>query len=203
MLGVTLSNAVISNTDILMLAAFQDKATVGIYSVYIKLGALISIAISAVNSMYAPKAAKLFGSGKMLELKTLTKRATLLTFTFSFSILIAILLFHKLILSLYGPAFLAHVAAFYILLFSTILNAFYGSIGMLLNMTGKQNEFFLIMLSAATLNIVLNYFLIPLLGPIGAALASLATVFFWNSAAAILVKSSYGFTTFPSLSTSK
>lgn len=198
MLGVTVSNVVITNTDILMLASFTDDATVGVYSVYVKLGALMSIAITAVNSMYAPKAAKLYGAGKIQELKILTKRATLLSFSVSCAIFLVITLVHQPVLSFYGPIFLLHTTTFYILLFSLLCNAFYGSIGMLLNMTGKQNRFFLIMLSAAILNIVLNYILIPQLGPVGAALATLATVLYWNTLAAITVKKAYNFTTFPS-----
>jgi O-antigen/teichoic acid export membrane protein len=199
MLGVTLSNAVIINTDILMLSSFTDEQTVGIYSVYVKIAALMGIAIAAVNSMYAPKAARLFGSGKVQELKVLTKRATFLSFSVSCAALACILLVHKPLLSLYGAVFSNHMSAFYILLFSMLCNSYYGSIGMLLNMTGKQNRFFIIMSTAALINAVLNYYLIPEFGPIGAAWATLATVLYWNTLAAITVKTSFGFTTFPAI----
>ena len=49
MLGVTLSQAVITNTDILMLSNFTNDKTVGIYSVYVKIGALMAITLSLIH----------------------------------------------------------------------------------------------------------------------------------------------------------
>ena len=199
MLGVTLSNAVITNTDILMLSSFTNDKTVGIYSIYVKLAAIMWVAMSAINSMYAPKAAKLHGAGKIQELKVLTKRSAFLSFSFSCLVLLFISIIHHPVLSLYGTDFLLHTTAFYILLISVLCNSFFGSIGVLLNMTGMQNRFFVIMLTAALLNIALNYILIPKIGPTGAALATLITVIYWNTLALLTVKSEFGFTTFPAI----
>jgi len=199
MLGVNLSHAVITHTDILMLGAFIDAQTVGVYSVYVKFVALITMANTAVNSMYGPKASRLFAAGKMEELKTLTKRSTLITFSFSCLTLVAILTIHKPLLNMYGPLFASHLPAFYVLLVAVLFSSFAGSVGMLLNMTGGQKVLFVIIFTAAIANVVLNYYLIPLFGPTGAAYATLATVMYWNLVATIAVKLSLGFTAFPGI----
>ena len=159
----------------------------------------MAITKTAINSMYGPKASKLHGVGKIQELKALTKRATFIMFSVSCAIMVFILIVHKPVLSLYGADFLLHTTAFYILMLTLLCNSFYGSTGMLLNMTGKQNRFFFIMLTAALMNITLNYILIPIFGPTGAALATFTTVMYWNTLAVLTVKSTFGFTTFPAI----
>ena len=56
-------------------------------------------------------------------------------------------------------------------------NAYCGSIGYLLNMTGKEKIFKNAILIGAILNIILNFVLIPYWGIIGAAVASAVSYF--------------------------
>lgn len=197
MLGVSLSNVLIAHTDILMLGSITDEKTVGIYSIYVKICALMTIGILATISMYSPKASKFYDSGKLQELAKLTRQTTTLAFIVALVCMISILLVHKLLLSLYGDEFLMHLPTLYVLLAAMLCHAFFGPVGSLLNMTGQQNIFFRIIFMAAILNIVLNVFLIPPYGPLGAAIATLITVVFWNLLAAIRIKFVHGFTTLP------
>jgi len=197
MMGVNLSNAVIAHTDILMLSSFTDEKTVGVFSIYVKISALMSIGIAATNSMFAPKASRLFDAGKIGELGKLARQTSSLIFIVALVSLIGILVIHRVLLGFYGAEFFDYILAFYILLLALMVNAFFGAVGVLLNMTGQQNYFFKIIVTAAIMNAVSNYFLIPVYGPVGAAVSTLLTIIYWNSMAMIRVKKVHGFVTFP------
>lgn len=76
------------------------------------------------------------------------------------------------------------------------VNAFCGSIGVYLNMTGKQQVFQVVLLSALGVNVVLNYFLIPKFGMTGAAIATSVSMILWNAAAVLYVYQKDGVKTF-------
>ena len=82
-----------------------------------------------------------------------------------------------------------------ILIVGQMMNAFAGSVGYLLNMTGGQKIMRNIAGIAALLNIVLNTLLIPSYGINGAAYASAISLASWNVLAVIYIKQHYGFYT--------
>lgn len=197
MLGVSLSNVLIARTDILMLSSMTNELTVGVYSIYVKITALMSLGVLATNSMFSPKASKLYDRGDIEELGRLTRQTATLAFAVALICMVGILVIHQVLLGLYGEEFLFHLPTLYILLFAMLSHAFFGPVGILLNMTGEQKIFFRIIFAAAALNIVLNYFLIPIYGPKGAAIATLSTTIFWNLLAAVRVKRVHGFMPLP------
>ena len=197
LMGVNISNTVIAHTDILMLSTFTNESTVGIFSIYVKLSALMGLGIAATNSMFAPKASRLFDAGKIDELGKLAKQTSTLIFIFTLASLIVILMIHTLVLGFYGEEFFEHIFALYTLLLALLVNSMFGAVGVLLNMTGQQKYFFKIILCAAILNVILNYIFIPIYGPSGAATTTLVTIIFWNTMAMLRVKRIHGFVTFP------
>lgn len=180
MFGVTISTAIIAHFDILMLNYFTTSNSVGVYSIYAKIVMLSTFATQSINSMFAPSISRLFSSDQLTDLKYFAKKTTLLSFTCSLMLTITVLIFHKPLLGFYGDDFLQDLPTLYVLLLSSLVSSFFGSVGLYLNMTGHQTHFFRIMLLAAIMNIVFNMLLIPLLGALGAALATLFSVFTWN-----------------------
>lgn len=180
MFGVTISTTVISHFDILMLNYYYPPDIVGVYSVYAKITAVTAFATHSINSMFAPTVSRLFSSNKRSELRNFAKKTTLLSFSISLLLTFLLLLTHKPILGFYGAEFTLELSTLYVLLLSSLVSSFCGSVGLYLNMTGQQTPFFRIMLFAALINIALNVLLIPLLGSLGAAWATLASVLTWN-----------------------
>jgi O-antigen/teichoic acid export membrane protein len=74
------------------------------------------------------------------------------------------------------------------------VSAISGSVGFILQMTGKQNVFQVILLSAAVINIALNIVLVPIYGISGASFATMTSMIFWNLTAVIYIRLNYGFT---------
>ena len=67
------------------------------------------------------------------------------------------------------------------------VNAVSGSVGYILQMTGKEIVFQNIVTASVMLNIILNIILIPLFGITGAAVASAASMIFWNAVSAVYI----------------
>ena len=67
-----------------------------------------------------------------------------------------------------------------ILLIGQAVNAMSGSVGVIMQMTGKEKQFQNILFFALLINISLNLFLIPVHGILGAAIASTISIIFWN-----------------------
>ncbi|UJS18257.1 MAG: flippase [Candidatus Jettenia sp.] len=180
---------VIQWTDTVMLGIFRTEIEVGIYNVALKIANFTAITLFAINSIAAPKFAEFYGRGDIKGLSRVVKQSTKLIFWTSFPILLVILLFPSFILGFFGEEF---KTGSHVLLFITIgqfINAISGSVGFVLQMTGKQKVFQNIMLIATVLNIVLNAILIPRYGINGAAFASMIAVIFWNLSSVVYIKS--------------
>ncbi|GAB5400732.1 MAG: oligosaccharide flippase family protein [Aureisphaera sp.] len=173
--------------DVLMLTYFTDFETVAYYSVAVKLTLLISIVLSSVNAVIAPKIAELFASSSMEKLKNTIKKGTQLIFVLTAPVIILLGIFSTHVLGFFGEGYAVAKMALIILLVGQIVNTFCGSIGVYLNMTGKQKKFQIILISALVINIVLNYILIPLYGMVGAAIATSASMILWNAVAVLYV----------------
>lgn len=173
--------------DVLMLTKLTNYETVAYYSSALKLTMIIAIVLSSVNSVIAPKISEHYFSKQFNLLKDNIKKGTRLIFLVTFPLIIALALLPTFALSFFGESYISAKNALLILLIGQVVNAFCGSVGIYLNMTGKQKSFQLILVSALILNIVLNYVLIPKFGMIGAAIATSASMILWNVVAVVYV----------------
>ncbi|HDM75831.1 MAG TPA: flippase, partial [Deltaproteobacteria bacterium] len=105
---------------------------------------------------------------------------------------VIIVLFGKTILGLFGPGFIIAYVPLVILLTGQVLNALTGLVGSLMTMTGYERQTAWIIGTGAGTNIALNAVLIPLLGIIGASIATASTTVLWNVAMLIFVRRRLG-----------
>ncbi|GAB4390506.1 MAG: oligosaccharide flippase family protein [Thermodesulfovibrionales bacterium] len=188
-------------TDILMLGAMRPESEVGVYNVAVKVATVTSITLFAVNSIAAPKFAESYGKGDTEGLRGTVAASTGLIFWTSLPILIVLVAFPSFVMGIFGDEFRAGRGALLLLVGGQFVNAISGSVGFLLNMTGRQRALQNILLAAAVINIGLNALLIPSYGMNGAALASMVSMAFWNLAAVAYIKARYDILTlyFPGL----
>jgi O-antigen/teichoic acid export membrane protein len=92
-------------TDILMLSAFKPEEEVGIYNTALKIAALNSIILFAVNSIAMPKYAELYGRKDDTLFKNFIKQTTLLLSLASLPIFLLITLFPDFLLGFFGSEF--------------------------------------------------------------------------------------------------
>jgi O-antigen/teichoic acid export membrane protein len=182
-------------TDTIMLGMFRTEGEVGVYNVAMKIAMLTSVTLFAINSIAAPKFAEFHGRGDMKGLGRVAQQSTKLIFWSSFPILLVIFLVPSFILGIFGEEFRFGVYALLILAFGQFINSISGSVGYILQMTGKQKVFQNIIIGSTIINILLNTILIPRYGINGAALASATSIMFWNLSSIIYIKYSLGFFT--------
>lgn len=182
-------------TDTIMLGIFTTEKEVGIYNVVLKLAAANSFILAAINSISAPKFSELHGTGNHKRLKELVQKSTKLIFYTSLPLIVLFFAFPEILLKMFGPEFIEAKYALYFLTVGSFINAISGSVGYLINMTGKQHVTKNILLTGALINVTLNYFLIPLYGINGAAFASMISMAFWNLTMVLYIKSKFGFLT--------
>ena len=180
-------------TDQLMLGKMMTTADVGVYGAAFKFSTLSVIFLAAVNSIAAPKISELKSQNDIAGIEKVVKHSTKLIFWVTLPIVAVLCLLPELVLSVSGSAFVVGSGTLIILSLGKFFNSISGSVGVILQMTGLQKYFQNILLIAALINAVLNYLLIPAYGIEGAAIASLTSTFFWNSAMVILVKKKFGF----------
>ncbi|MCF8301686.1 MAG: flippase [Bacteroidales bacterium] len=184
-------------TDTLMLSAFIEEDAVGIYNTALKIAALNSVALTAINSIAAPKFAELFSQNDHTQFRKLVKQTSLLSFVISFPVFIIIVALPGFLLSIFGEDFIPGTTALLILVAGQAFNAFAGSTMNVLHMTRKEKVGRNILTIGVIVNLILNYVLIPRYGINGAAIATASSTILWNSIAILYIYRVYGFFTFP------
>lgn len=177
-------------TNTLMLGMFRPEAEVGIFNVAVKISTATSFTLIAINTITAPKFAEFYGRGDYIGLEKFVQQSTKLIFWTSFPILLVIVFSPSFILGIFGEEFKTGAFALLLLTIGQFINSVSGSVGILLNMTGRHKVFQYIMLTTAFLNIILNALLIPKYGINGAAIVTMVSFAFWNLSSAIYIKNS-------------
>ena len=118
----------------------------------------------------------------------MARQSTKMIFFSSLPILIILLAVPEFILGLFGNEFKTGASALIFLTIAQFINAFTGSVGYILQMTGYQKYYQNVIFLGTIINIVLNYILIPIWGIAGAAIASATSMFFWNLLFTLKVK---------------
>jgi len=192
-------------TDKLMIGNMMTSEDVGIYHIAFKLSMFATIGLMAINSIAAPKFAELYAKQDFEGLKKVVNQSTKFIFWSTIPLVVIFFIFPEFLLGIFGDKFKIGVTAFIFLSCGRLISSFSGSVGNLLQMTGKQVMFMNILFAGACINVALNYLLIPsdnlfsefgVSGINGAALASMISLSTWNLAMVYFVKREFGFYTF-------
>lgn len=181
-----------SRIDIIMLGAIKGVEAVGIYAVILGISKLTAFIHKSANSVLGPTIATLYSEGKIEKLERVVRKSMWGVFAFSLIIGIPLILFSKQVLLIFGAEFIPGRTAMSILVVGSIFTSFTGAVGLLLNMTGYQNDTAIAVGMSAILNIVLNSILIPKWGINGAATATTTSLILINVMKAISVKRKLG-----------
>lgn len=175
----TLSN----QTDIVMLGILMEDANVGIYKVVVSGTGLILFGLQIANMVISPRLASHYAQNELVRLQQVVTFGVALSAAIAIPITFVLIVWGDRILGfVYGMEYVAGYSTLVILAVSQALNAMFGSVGMLLNMSGHE-RYSALWLGVSTLaNISLNLILIPEFGMVGAAFATLISVCIWNVA---------------------
>lgn len=184
--------------DTVMLGLFPEQSIgdVGIFTVALKISVITNFMIGAIKSIAMPKISELFWSKKMDNLKRVIGQSTMVIFLFAAPVSVLLMIFPEPILGLVNPNFTTGGNTLRIFAITQLFNASCGLVAVFLNMTGNQAFFTKLVLVTTTVNIILNWLLIPHYGMEGAAVATLIATVSWNFIGAYRIYSKYGIATF-------
>lgn len=183
----------IAQTGVILLGIFRTESEVGYYAAAVKLATLTSFVLQAINSMVAPKFSELFHKDNIDELLYVARKSTRLIFWTTSPILLVMVAFGWPILGLaYGYTFTAAYPALVVLVIGQFINSISGSTGYFMVMTGQQRVFRNVVGTAAVVNILLCWALIPSFGLLGAAFAATVSIASWNIYILVFIKKKYG-----------
>ncbi len=164
-------------TATIMLGYMSSPADAGIFRAASQIPALLIIILTANQSIYAPAVAEMYHLEQMERLEKIFKTTTRWIFFIVLPLTIVIIFSASELMAIFGSEYIvAGPNILVVLAIAQFINCVTGGVIPTLNMTGKQhiemsNSFFMIII-----NIVLNYFLIPRYGTLGAAIATAVSI---------------------------
>lgn len=158
--------------DTLILGFFSDTDSVGIYNTVKRVSVLASAILTAINVVIAPQFAAMHANGDTENMGKLARDSARLVTMLSIPVVIAFVIFPTFVLSIFGEEFTQGSTALIILTIGQFVNAFTGSVGFLLIMTGHQKIMRNISIGTSILFLILLFILIPLYGIEGATWAT-------------------------------
>ena len=162
----------LTNADVLMVGFFRPPEDVGVYFATVKIIALVHFVFFAVKAGVAQQFAARTGMEDRAELRDFARQTVGWTFWPSLLIGLAVLVFGRFLLSLFGEAFVEGYPLLFVLVAGVVIRASIGPAESLLNMTGNQNICATIFGAVLAVNVALNLILIPAYGLMGAAVAN-------------------------------
>lgn len=172
--------AIFAQTDRIMLKLMIDDAATGYYSAAVTCAGMTGFVFSAIIDSFRPMIFDDKKNGSMQYEKDMCRLYSIIIYLSLFQSVV-ITAFSKLIINiLYGAAYAPAINALRLIVWYTTFS-YLGSVrNIWILAEEKQKYLWIINLSGAVANVVLNYMLIPIIGIMGAALASLVTQIFAN-----------------------
>ena len=166
-----------SSSDTVMIGYYMDNADVGVYRVVIQFTTMAAFTTVALRQTLWPKVSRWGKTGEKELIEEALSRA------FSYSLILAVpvfaggvLLGDRLLYFFYGAEFASGYLPLVILLTVQVVNVFQFLFTMNLSALDRQKDAFKVTAVAASANIVINLLLIPVMGIMGAAIATLVTM---------------------------
>lgn len=170
-----------SNIDVVMAGAIVGPEAAGIYKVAARITGLLGFALGSMNMIVSPITSELYTKGEMKRLQRVIGWTSLGGFLFTIIGGTILLVIGPFLLGLFGPAFREGYTALAVLVLARAGFTFAGPTGMLMQMTGREWAASKAFGLGALLNIIANLVLLPILGIVGAAVATGISTLAWNS----------------------
>jgi O-antigen/teichoic acid export membrane protein len=175
-----------------LLLGFYANPDIGVYNVATRLVTVAVFVLAPLNAAFGPYLAHLHHQGRMDEVRRSYASVTGWVVRLSLPAFAVLLVFPDELLRLFGGAFVAGAAVTVILACGQVVNAATGPCGTVLNMSGRVALNMWDNLAALVLNVLLNLWLIPAYGIVGAAVAWAVSLAVVNTARVLQVRSLIG-----------
>jgi len=173
LLGAQVFGMVIMWMDTLMLGYFKTPDVVGLYNAAHPIAQLIQVFLLSLVLIYIPIASQLYSKNLMEEMRRSYTVLTKWIFSITLPFFLLVFLFPKAILEIvFGSGYIPASTALRILAFGMLIHVFFGPNAATLIVIGRTKLNLMDNLIGAITNVSLNLLLIPMMGIVGAAIAS-------------------------------
>ncbi|MBN8939921.1 MAG: polysaccharide biosynthesis C-terminal domain-containing protein [Rhizobiales bacterium] len=180
-------DVLMTRTGVMLLGWTGNIREAGIFAVGFNVAMLLVLPRVAVSTMFAPTVSDLHARGDRQALQKVFANASTLSLAGSALLALPLLFLMGPLLRWFGEDFASGSRIAYILVIGQVFAAATGPQQSLLTMTGHERAAAALMIASAGLNILGCVLGIPRYGPIGAAMATTATMVAWNVAMAIYI----------------
>lgn len=177
-----------SYVDSFMISYYLDEYQVGIYNACINLSMIISFIPMAIGGYISPKISKAYSNNNNLEIKEIFKNSMTIILIVTLPLFLTMYFFSTFFLGLFGEAFTQATTTLLIINVAFLIEAIFGFVGFILNMTDNQHIFMKTLFISLIINVVFNALLIPIYGINGAAIAMVLSIAFWAITSFIILK---------------
>jgi O-antigen/teichoic acid export membrane protein len=171
-LGMGVLEFLVSQADKILLGLYLNPRIVGIYVLASTLSAFIPMVLQSVNQIFAPVIADLHAQGRRDVLQKLFQALTKWVFGLTFPLACVMIVFAARLMRIFGVDFESGWPVLVIGAVGQLVNCGVGSVGYLLLMSGNQKRLIKVQFAMTVVSVMTNITLIPVLGIVGAALAS-------------------------------
>ena len=167
---------VYTNLDLVMLGFMKTDTDVGYYHAAIRIKEILLAAITSLGAVLLPRLSYYIQNQMFEEFRKTTKKAINFVFLFAVPLMLYFLIFAKNgILLLSGADFMGAILPMQILMPTLLLIGLTNLLGMqILVPLGREKMVLYSVIAGAVVDLMLNAFLIPKYGSIGAAIGTLA-----------------------------
>jgi len=162
--------------DTIVLSAFLPPAAVGIYFAATRVASVLGFVEYSVSAAMGYRFAAMAASGDRRALARRAAQAVVVTLVPVLVGGVALWLLGGFVLGLFGQAFIAGTTVLPLLIAAQVLRAAVGPADDLLNVLGRERWTFMSQLAGLLVNVATGLLLVPVLGIVGAGLASLAAM---------------------------
>lgn len=174
LLQTDLMNLLMSSLPLMLLGMFWAEGDIGIYGIALRTALLIAFIQMGLNAILAPKFAAMWKLEQLDALRKLARNASWLAFFAALPVAALFCLAPGWVLSMFDRDATAGAMILVVLTVAQLINVASGPVGSLLVMTGHQRLVRNGALFTLVLQLGLSCWLIPIHGPMGAALTTAA-----------------------------
>jgi O-antigen/teichoic acid export membrane protein len=160
-------------TDTFMLGYFCTSSEVGVYNAALPTSKLLGVVLSPIGMIFGPVIVGLYAKNRIDDLRRTYSSVTKWIFSLVFpGFLLMVLFSERILMILFGDAYVSGSTAMSILAFGILITAMVGPASSVIGAYGRTKIIMWCSFFGASVNVLFNFFLIPVYGINGAAAAT-------------------------------
>ncbi|TCJ26447.1 hypothetical protein E0X81_12010 [Halomonas sp. GDM18] len=193
-----------AEVGVIILGGNTNNTEVGIFKVCLLASLFLGISLQVINSIISPRVSALYKSNNFTAVQDLLIKSVNISFYATLPLISILFIWGSDIVELlFGDDYSGTENILRVLFVGVFFNIFFGSVGVVMNMSGHENYSLKIGLLYLVLNISLLFILTPQFGAFGAALANTISLIIWNAVMAFYVFKLTGLKTYVQLNMHK